>query len=142
MLPIKQFKSEKFKKTQLSIEFIIIVFLVLLILVFAIIAYSSKLNELNFYKEKSSAKKIIQTLAFSVNDAYLYKSCNKTIYLSDRVDQRYNYTLSFYPEVHLLAIRWETGFYTYPIIFNQLNLTTDSKNSYIISCVDGGIKVE
>jgi hypothetical protein len=126
------------RKSQTSVEFIIVLIIILIIFVFLFSIYADSANEVSLRKETAAAKRIVQTVAFGINDVYL-SGTPKTIQLPSTLIGRASYTLLILPDEHLVSLEWIDGYYSYPILTSNVSTTLILPGTYLLTYEEGAV---
>jgi hypothetical protein len=115
------------KKSQTSIEFIMITVAVLLVFLILIGLIFEKERDMDRYEIYLNAKKINDYVAMSVDQVYIAGDGSvKEIYIPPALIQNTDYTMQFVE--NLMEIKWEDKHYTTPMITS--NITGTLKKGY------------
>lgn len=107
------------KRSQISVEFLII-FISLLFIFTLVLSMTSTRNSIFFAAKKNlHAREMGDMVAFAINEVYLVgPNATKTIYLPPTLRDGTEYTLTFYPNIHLLYVDYSGGSYSTSLATN------------------------
>ncbi len=109
------------KKSQISIDFLIVAGAVLVIFAFVFSVVSDRRNELFGSEKLYSAKGAAENVAASINTVFLSGSgTRKTFYTPNYLRGNTPYTITIYPQNHLVEIKWEERSYTSTILTSNI----------------------
>jgi uncharacterized protein (UPF0333 family) len=131
------------RKSQMSVEFMIILVAIILIFTVGILIYMNKVNQVSYMERRAEAHDILHTLAFTINEVHLAGNTSKEIIvIPEKISNEYTYDFEHFPEDHILAIRWDNSYYSFPLITSRVNMSPDINSEVIIENINGVIYVD
>jgi len=127
-------------KSQTSAEFIIVLIVLLLIFIFLFSIYFDSASEVSYRREQAGAKRIVDTLALTINDVYV-SGTPQTITLPSKILGRETYDLQILPAEHLVSIEWANGYYSYPILTSTISYSTLGGGTFHLAYVEGEVVI-
>lgn len=131
------------RKTQISVEFIVILFTVILLFSIGLLIYQNKNKQMNAFKEDIEAKDILHKIALGIQDAYLGGNGTTFYYvLPEKIYGMYEYELGSHAEDHILYITWNDNYYSYPLITSSVSIASSLSEDITIQNRVGVVYVE
>ena len=130
------------KKSQASVEFIIVLSMILLIFLSFFSIFDNRRKEIDIIPDNLKAKEILEKVAFSINDVYLLgDNSTKIIILPDELSNVKDYEIHITPNARIIDIRFNDKAYSYPILTNNVTNVILFNGIVTIKNVNGEISV-
>lgn len=120
MLILNKYKMKN-KKSQITVELIIVSSLVLgiFLTLFYIIDYRN--NEISSTKNFLNAKDTADEIASAINEVYISGfGTRKTMFIVNTTDEMIEMDIRVLSESRLVVVEWENNFYTSPIVTSRV----------------------
>ena len=114
------------RRSQFSVEFIILLGVAMVILVILLIAYGNRQNEIRYAEEVAQAENVAQELGVNINEMHFASNGTTTNIFVSPLIGTYNYSLNL--RENILEITWAQGYYSYPLVTANVSLGTLGSN--------------
>jgi len=112
--------SQQHKKSQISIEFIIILFFLLIFFAILFMGYAQRSREVSLYQDMNFAEEVVISLALKINDAYLKGDGSEfNLFLPPKINDE-EYTIKILNEERIVLIIWNENQKSWPLITSNI----------------------
>lgn len=113
---------KKEKKSQISIDFMIVFAVLMIVFLFVFGISTSRTNELYGSQKFLNAKEIADSAAFYINSVFLAgHGTTKSFYIPEGLRDETQYALKIYPAARIVEIQWEGRHYSAPIVSSAVS---------------------
>lgn len=129
-------------KGQITVELILISVVALVLLLYIFDIFDNRVKDINNKKLEFKAKEVNDKIASGINSAFLNGDGAKVnIKVPNKLNNK-DYSITIFPNVHLVQIKWLDFSYTTSIISSNINNTNIQNKEFNLTNVNGKIFIQ